>query len=186
MDIFILILCLSVGIAKASGHFKFYKMEKAEKIEVREFEMERTPFTTLGKRNVLQQRGNFTTCGDPKDKLSIQWEPKVLNTQGVATVYWDLVAPYDLVSGNVELVAWLPGQPDTPILNIGQKGTCGDLKSIIPTLTCPIKKNDISKNQFTFRDLRRLPTGKFDIEFKITNAKNEVFLCGRTSLELIP
>lgn len=30
--------------------------------------------------------------GDPKDKFSIQWEPKVLNTQGVATVYWDLVA----------------------------------------------------------------------------------------------
>ncbi|CAG2249762.1 unnamed protein product [Mytilus edulis] len=143
-------------------------------------------FKLLGKRGVLQQRGNFTTCGDPKDKFSIQWEPKILNTQGVATVYWDLVAPYDFVSGNVELVAWLPGQPDTPILNIGQKGTCGDLKSIIPTLTCPIKKNDISKNQFTFRDLRRLPTGKFDIEFKITNAKNEVFLCGRASIELIP
>lgn len=148
--------------------------------------MGRNPFTSLGKRKIVQQRGNFTNCGDKKYKVSIQWEPKILNTQGVATVYWDLVAPCDFDSGNVELDAWLPGVPDTPILNIGQKGTCGDLKKSIPTIICPIKKNDELNSQFTFRDLRRLPTGKFDIKIKITNDKNEVFFCGRSSIELIP
>ncbi|XP_052061842.1 uncharacterized protein LOC127701903 [Mytilus californianus] len=186
MDNFIFILWLCVCSAAASGHFSFYKMEKTEKLEVREFEMDRNPFTSFGKRKIVQQRGNITNCGDKKYKVSIQWEPKILNTQGVATVYWDLVAPFDFDSGNAELDAWLPGVPDTPILNIDQKGTCGDLKKLIPSIICPIKKNDELNSQFTFRDLRRLPTGKFDIELKLTNDKNEVFLCGRTSIELIP
>lgn len=64
--------------------------------------------------------------------------------------FMKLFSAYDLVSGNVELVAWLPGQPDTLILNIGQKGTCGDLKSIIPILTCPIKKNGKCNNFCSF------------------------------------
>ncbi|CAC5370037.1 unnamed protein product [Mytilus coruscus] len=54
----------------------------------------------------------------------------------------DTTEACDFDSGNAEIDAWFPGKPDTPILSIGQKGTCGDLKKIIPNITCPIKKKD--------------------------------------------
>ncbi|XP_076112037.1 uncharacterized protein LOC143080192 [Mytilus galloprovincialis] len=186
MEHMILIFLVFVAMATASGHFKYYKMEKTEKVEVREFEMDSNPFSLLGKRKSLQQRGNLTNCGDKKNKFSIQWEPKILNTQGVATVYWDLVAPCDMDSGNAHIDVYLPEIPDSPIFSLDQKGTCGDIKKTVPNLTCPIKKDAEIKGQLTASDLTRLPTGNYTIEVKITNDKNELFACGRASVELTP
>lgn len=183
--IFLIGVCTSLAVV--NGHFKFFKMERTEKVEIKEFDMDQGPKLPPIKRNLFGgTRGNLTNCGDPKYKFSIQWEPAVLNTQGVATVYWDLIAPCDLYSGNAHIDVYLPEIPNQPIFSLDQKGTCADIKKSVPTLKCPIKKDEEIKGSLVASDLTRLPTGNYTLAVKITNDKGELFACGKANIELTP
>ena len=76
----------------ATGNYKLFKMEKTEKIEVREFEMGTKELDKTLSRKLYETRGNATNCDDTKTKFSVQWSPLTLNSQGVVTFYWDFVA----------------------------------------------------------------------------------------------
>ena len=168
----------------AAGNYKLFKMEKTEKVEVREFEMRTKELDKTLSRKLHETRGNVTNCGDTKTKFSVQWSPLTLNTHGVATFYWDFVTPNELDKGNVHLDVFLPDLPDTPIFSLNQPGSCDDMKRTIPNLVCPMKANAEIKGTLTVSDLTRLPTGNYIIVMKLTNDKNQPCFCGKATVQI--
>ena len=168
----------------ATGNYKLFKMEKTEKIEVREFEMRTKELDKTLSRKLYETRGNATNCDDTKTKFSVQWSPLTLNTHGVATFYWDFVTPNELDKGKVHLDLFLPHLPDTPIFSLDQPGSCDDMKRAIPNLVCPMKANAEIKGTLTLSDLTRLPTGNYIIVMKFTNDKNQPCFCGKATFQI--
>ena len=168
----------------AAGNYKLFKMEKTEKVEVREFEMRTKELDKTLSRKLYETRGNATNCDDTKTKFSVQWSPLILNTQGVATLYLDFVTPNEFAKGNAHLDVFLPQVPDIPIFSLDQPGSCDDIKIAIPNLVCPIKANAEIKSTLPVSDLTRLPTGNYTIVVKITNDKNQPFFCGKATVQI--
>ena len=63
-------------------------------------------------------------------------------------------------------------------------GSCDDIKRKIPNLVCPIKANAEIKGTLTVSDLASVPTGNYIIVVKITNDKNQPFLCGKATVQI--
>jgi hypothetical protein len=59
----IIILLACVVMTTAAGNYKLFKMEKTEKVEVREFEMETKELDKMLSRKLYETRGNVTNCG---------------------------------------------------------------------------------------------------------------------------
>ena len=180
----IIILLACVVMTTATGNYKLFKMEKTEKVAVREFEMGTKELDKTFSRKLYETRGNVTNCDDTKTKFSVQWSPLTLNTQGVVTFYWDFVVPNEYDKGNGHLDVFLPQLPDTPIFSLDQSGSCDDLKRNIPSLVCPIKANAEIKGTITVSDLTRLPTGNYIIVLKLINDKNQPCFCGKATVQI--
>ena len=179
-----MILLACVVMTTAAGNYKLFKMQKTETVEVREFEMGTKELEKTLSRKLYETRGNVTNCDDTKTKFSVQWSPLTLNSQGVVTFYWDFVAPNELDKGNVHLEIFLAQLPDTPIYSLDQQGSCDDIKRKIPNLVCPIKANAEIKGTLTVSDLTSVPTGNYIIVVKVTNDKNQPFLCGKATFKI--
>ena len=59
----IIILLACVVMTTAAGHYKLFKMEKTEKVEIREFEMRTKELDKPLNRKLYDTRGNVTNCG---------------------------------------------------------------------------------------------------------------------------
>lgn len=173
-----------IALSTTATRIKLYKTERTEKTEVREFNMDGDAFGGIEIRKLRDDRGNLTNCGDKSKKFIVQWSPKILDTQDVVTIYWDIVAPVDFNSGNVHIDVYLPEIPQSPIFSLDQEVDCATIKKTVPLLSCPIKTGAGLKGQITISDLTRLPTGDYTVELRLTNENNLLFLCGRTDIEL--
>ena len=182
----IIILLACVVMTTAAGNYKLFKMEKTEKIEVREFEMGTKELDKTLSRKLYETRGNFTNCDDTKTKFSVQWSPLTLNTQGVATFYLDFVTPNEFDKGNVQLAIFYPQFPDIPIISMEQPVSCDDIKRAMPYLVCPIKANAELKGTLTVSDLTYLPIGNYIIVMKLTRNHSQGNGLGRISGERRP
>ena len=154
----------------AAGNSKLFKMEKTEKVEVREFEM--------------RTKELDKTLSDTKTKFSVQWSPLTLNTQGGATLYWDFVTPNELDKGNLHLDMFRAQLPNSTIFSLDKEGSCEDIKNVVPNLVCPIKANAELKGTLTFSDLTYLPIGNYIIVMKLTNDKNQPCFCGKATVQI--
>ena len=59
----IIILLTCVVMTTAAGNYKLFKMEKTEKVAVREFEMGTKELDKTFSRKLYETRGNVTNCG---------------------------------------------------------------------------------------------------------------------------
>ena len=64
MKTVIFIIGLCAATATVNGHFKLFKMERKERLEIKEYEMNKEPNRQLiMKRPFGATRGNLTNCG---------------------------------------------------------------------------------------------------------------------------
>ena len=168
----------------AAGNSKLFKMEKTEKVEVREFEMRTKELDKTLSRKLHETRGNVTNCDDTKTKFSVQWSPLTLNTQGGATLYWDFVTPNEFDKGNLHLDMFRAQLPNSTIFSLDKEGSCEDIKNVVPNLVCPIKANAELKGTLTVSDLTYLPIGNYIIVMKLTNDKNQPCFCGKATVQI--
>lgn len=161
------------------------KLYKAEKRDVKEFQMDLGAADGKVQRVSTNDLGNFTNCGDTLYKMQLQWSPAIISTQDIVTIYWDIVASNDWSTGTLHVKVSLFDDPQSELLSLDRDITCEKQMASMPSVNCPIKKGGEIKGQETISNLTKLPTGKFTAELKITNERNLIVMCARGTVELI-
>lgn len=140
------------------------------------------------KFKVDNNTGTAVVCGPEGAELNVSWTPKVIDPDKSVKLYFNIKNPIDFNKGQADVDVYMEGSSD-PIFSVVQEIACEDIRKAVSLITCPLKKGDIHKFEFTYDDLKRLPVGAYVIVLKIFSYEGNphpLFACLNLTLHIVP
>ncbi|KAL3860154.1 hypothetical protein ACJMK2_010315 [Sinanodonta woodiana] len=129
---------------------------------------------SLRYRSCSDDPGHVENCGSAN--MNITWLPKELDPRGSLTINISYIFPEDFDQGTLDLAIKISGMEFRNTFAL----QCSYLQKVMPSITCPARKNQIIKGSYTISDLSKLSRypGPLEAVIKGYNSDKQELCCG--------